>query len=196
MEAEAGSGSGGSRPFCVEVEARKIYRFRFHIGYFHIAFVDTEANHTSSDLKEILLDTSKQFSISKQQVLACVVDNASNITRTVRLLNEDEGDEDDDEEIKEIQDLLSIDHTIYHMRCAKHTLQLGIRKVLKKGQAEKFLTKLRKFAQHLRSPHTDGILKRRASKGMLIDMPTRRGSTPHASTISRFEMFCSGSWLI
>ena len=65
----------------------------------------------------------------------------------------------------------------YHMRCAEHTLQLGIRDVLKKGRAEKFLTKLRKLAQHLRSPHTDGILKRHANKGMLIDMPTRWGST-------------------
>ena len=64
-----------------------------------LALVDTEANHTSSHLKEILLDTLKQFNISKQQVLACVVDNASNMTRTVQLLNEDEGDEDDDEEI-------------------------------------------------------------------------------------------------
>ena len=99
------------------------------------------------------------------------------MTRIVQLLNEDEGNEDDDEEIKEIQDSLSIDHTIYHMRCAEHILQLGIRDVLKKGRAEKFLTKLRKLAQHLRSPHTDGILKRRANKGMLIDMPTRWGST-------------------
>ena len=63
------------------------------------------------------------------------------------------------------------------MRCAEHTLQLGIRNVFKKGRAEKFLTKLRKFAQHLRSPHTDGILKRSANKGMLIDMPTRWGNT-------------------
>ena len=37
--------------------------------------------------------------------------------------------------------------------------------------------RLRKLAQHLRSPHTDGILKRRANKGMLIGMPTRRRST-------------------
>ena len=111
-----------------------------------MALVDTEVNHTSSHLKEILLDTLKQFNISKQQVLACVVDNASNMTRTVQLLNEDEGDEDDDKDIEEIQYSLSIDHTIYHMKCAKHTLQLGIRDVLKKGQAGKFLTKLRKLA--------------------------------------------------
>ena len=49
------------------------------------------------------------------------------MTGTVQLLNEDEGDEDDDEEIKEKEELLSIDHTIHHMRCVEHTLQLGIR---------------------------------------------------------------------
>ena len=55
------------------------------------ALVETEVNHTSSHLKEILLDTLKQFNISKQQVLSCVVDNASNMTQAVPLLNEDEG---------------------------------------------------------------------------------------------------------
>ena len=99
------------------------------------------------------------------------------MTRTVQLLNEDKGDENNDEEIKEIKDSLSIDHTIYHIRCAEHTLQLRICDVLKKGRAEKFLTKLRKLAQYLGLPHTDGILKRRANKGILIDMPTHWGST-------------------
>ena len=63
------------------------------------------------------------------------------------------------------------------MRCAKYTLQLGIRDVLKYERLDKFLTKLRKVAQHLRSPHTDGILKRRDQKRVLIDMPTRWGIT-------------------
>ena len=31
-EAQAGSGSGGSGPFSVKAEARKIHRYRFHIG--------------------------------------------------------------------------------------------------------------------------------------------------------------------
>ena len=115
------------------------------------------------------------------------------MTRTVRLLNEDE---DDDEEIKEIQDLLSIDHTIYYMRCAEHTLQLGIRDMLKQERAKKFLTKLQKLARHLRSSHINGILKRRVNKEMLIDMPARWGSTILLlQTINEFEMFCSGSWL-
>ena len=142
-----------------------------------LALVDIEANYTSSHLKEILLDTLKQFNISKQEVLVCVVDNASNMTRTVQLLTKDDEDEDDDEEIEEIQDSLSIDHTIYYMRCAEHTLQLGIRDLLKKERTEKFLTNLRKLAQHLRSPQTDGILKSRANKKMLIHMPCTWGST-------------------
>ena len=45
-----------------------------------LALADTEANNTSSHLKEILLDTLKQFNISKQQALACIVDNALNMT--------------------------------------------------------------------------------------------------------------------
>ena len=72
---------------------------------------------------------------------------------------------------------ICIYRTIYHMRCAEDILQVRIRDVLKKGRAEKFLTKFRKLAQHLRLPHTDGILKRPANKGMLIDMPTRWRST-------------------
>ena len=32
VEAEAGSGSGGSGPFFVEAEARKSHCFRFHVG--------------------------------------------------------------------------------------------------------------------------------------------------------------------
>ena len=68
-----------------------------------LALVDTEANHTSSHLKEILLDTLKRLNISKQQVIACVVDNVTNMTRTVQLLNEDK---DNDEVVKEIQDSL------------------------------------------------------------------------------------------
>ena len=97
----------------VSIKFDGVTRLRSHflgisVQYYHeehglrvktLALVDTEANHTSSHLKDILLDTLKQFNISKQQVLACVVDNASNMTRTVQLLNEDEGDEDDDEEI-------------------------------------------------------------------------------------------------
>jgi len=150
------------------------------LDFNHISSV-FQCNNTlknTSHLKEILLDTLKQFNISKQQVLACVVDNASNMTRTVQLLNENEGDKENDEEIEEIQDSLSsTDHTIYHTRCAEHTLQLGICDVLKKGRAEKFLTKLQKLAQHLCSPHADGILKHHANKLVLVDMPTYWGST-------------------
>ena len=85
-----------------------------------------------------MFDTLKQFNHSKQEVLACVVTNASNMTQTVHLPNEDKGDVDDDKEIEEIQDSLSTDHTMYHMRCVEHTLQLGICNVLKTGELKSF----------------------------------------------------------
>ena len=85
----------------VSIKFVGVTRLRSHflgisVQYYHkehdltvktLALVDTKANHTSSRLKEILLDTLKQFNISKQQVLVCIVDNASNMTRTVQLLN-------------------------------------------------------------------------------------------------------------
>ena len=145
-----------------------------------LALIDTEANHTSANLKNFLLSTLREYEINIQQILACVVDNAANMTRTVELLNEEQNeDEDDTETDEEIEtdEIIHIDHTIYHMRCAEHTFQLGIRDALKKGRPEKFLSKIRKIAQFLRSPHTDIVLKRRAGKGMLIDMATRWGST-------------------
>ena len=70
---------------------------------------------------------------------------------------------------------ICIYQTIYHTRCAEHTLQLGICDVSKKGRAEKFL-KLLKLAQCPCSPHTNGILKHCGNKGMLIDMLTHWGS--------------------
>ena len=66
--------------------------------------------------------------------MACVVDNAANITRTVELLNEQQFvDEDENETSEEIEteEIINIDHTIYHTRYAEHTFQLGIRDALK-----------------------------------------------------------------
>ena len=64
---------------------------------------------------------------------------------------------------------------VSHMRCAEHTLQLGVRDALKK--ASTFVTKIRGIATYLRNPHTDSIHKRKAKKGMIVDMPTRWGVT-------------------
>ena len=48
-----------------------------------------------------------------------------------------------------------------------------MRDALKKGRPEMFLSKIRKIARFLRSPHTNIFLKRRAGKSMLIEMVTR-----------------------
>ena len=50
-----------------------------------LALVDTDQSHKFS-FEGNIVGHFKQFNTSKQQVLACVVDNASNMTRTVQLL--------------------------------------------------------------------------------------------------------------
>ena len=128
-------------------------------------------------------------------ILACLVDNAANMTRTVELLNEQQFvDEDENETSQETEEeITNIGRTIYHMRCAKHTFQLGIRDALKKGRPEKFLSKKRKFAQFLRSLLPDIVLKRRIGKSMLIDMTTRPQNLVDARAIIRNKMCCPRS---
>jgi len=168
---------------------------------------DTKADHTSLNIKNIIVETLKRFEIPLSHVLACVVDNASNMTKTVQLLCDELQDTESSVHLGE-PDIATTSHdvsetdldsgpdsepemdaaisltlsesesdVVYHMRCAEHTLQLAVRDSLKKGRPEKLLTKVRKIAHHLRTPTVNSILKRRAGKGMLIDMPTRWGST-------------------
>ena len=67
-----------------------------------LALIDTEANHTSSNLKNLLLSIVRECEINIQQIWAYVVDNAANMTGTVELLNEQQS-VDEDETIEEIE---------------------------------------------------------------------------------------------
>ena len=136
-----------------------------------LVLVDTKTNHINALLKDRLLGTLREFNITVRQMFACAVDNVSNIIRTLQLLIEEENDDskqgkDECEEAKNNGDFITVKHSIYHVRCAEHSKQLGIRDVLKRKQPEKFFTKQQKIAQHLCSPNTDRILKRRAGEGM------------------------------
>jgi uncharacterized protein (DUF2126 family) len=62
-----------------------------------LALVDTEAKNDGVHTKTLVLDVLSKFGINKSDILACVVDNATNMTQTVRLMNEDAEDDDDDE---------------------------------------------------------------------------------------------------
>lgn len=150
-----------------------------------LSLVDTNAKHDALHLKQIVESAISDYGIAKKQVLACVVDNASNLTKTIDLLNDDENseateeDKDENENNEEEEDNPEsfIPTEVHHMRCAEHTLQLAIRDGLKNPAVSSFLTKIRAVTQHLRAPHTDSILKRRAGKGVVIDVVTRWGST-------------------
>ena len=168
------------------------------------------ANHDSGHLKEFVLHVMTKYGLPLSHVLACVVDNASNMTKTIKLLNEkkqeEEEEEDQDEEEEEdeaeeaaataegeqsdegenanerenpeidMEQFPNIGSLIDHIKCASHTLQLGIEDGLKVGRPAVFITKLQHIAQKLRAPKLDLILKRRCGKGALMMNQTRWGS--------------------
>nr|XP_022910784.1 uncharacterized protein LOC111421821 [Onthophagus taurus] len=154
-----------------------------------IAVKDTKAQHGSDFLKTLIIDVLREYDIKFQQILSIVTDNASNMKTTIDKLNLDESlqnhksneDNVDDEEI--VIDLeteyiaLASQLKINHMRCAAHTLQLAIRDGLKEVHATQLIGKIRNIVVILRNPKIDGLLKRKAGKGAIIDQPTRWGST-------------------
>ena len=54
-----------------------------------VAVKDTENQHSSDFIQRLVEDVFKDFEISKQQVLAVVTDNASNMILAVQKLSED-----------------------------------------------------------------------------------------------------------
>ena len=59
------------------------------VSIFTLAVKDTENQHSSDFIKRMVEDVLNDFDISKQQVLAIVTDNASNMTLAVDKLAED-----------------------------------------------------------------------------------------------------------
>ena len=116
-----------------------------------LACVDTEKRHTSQQMWSLFTATMQQFGIAKEHILCLVVDYASNMTKMVEHLNEDDSEADSDnsqdEEADEFQDYNGIEEScamrvnIHHMRYAVHILQLAIKDCLKQPNCNKLLTK-------------------------------------------------------
>ena len=102
--------------------------------------MQTEKRQASQQMCHLFTATMQQFSIEKENVLCLVVGNASNMTKTVERLNEDdpeaEPDTSQDEAVDESENYCGIDDDhackcamrvdIHRMRCAVHTHQLAI----------------------------------------------------------------------
>ena len=107
-----------------------------------LAVRDTQAQHSSEFLQHTLETVFKEFDLKKQQVLAIVTDNASNMARSVEKFNEmgvlpevetnEEGSGFDEVFDSAMSGMVHFSTTT-HMRYAVHTLQLAIRDGLKEN---------------------------------------------------------------
>ncbi len=159
-----------------------------------LAIRDTQSNHGSIYLQQLIESVLKDYGIEKSQIIAIVTDNASNMVKTVKMLNEDNNlnfeenskltreillldDIEIDGNIDDLIDEASGFFKIRHMRCATHTLQLAIRDGIKQRDVSNLISKARQVALTARTPKIDAIIKRRAIKGAILDQDTRWGST-------------------
>ena len=89
----------------------------------------------------------QQFGIAKENVLCLIVDNASNMTKTIERLNESDPEADpsttqdetadESKDYGDIEDDCAMSINIHHMPCAVHTLQLAIKDGLKQPHYDK-----------------------------------------------------------
>lgn len=175
-----------------------------NVQYFHegsiriktLALRDTAGGHDSESIKNIIAEVVEEYDL---HVLAIVVDNASAMTKAVRLLNEgededgeggddgegddvaeidEEEDGDEDEELAMFAGIADVDlKTIHHMRCAIHTLQLAVRDGLKNSRVTTFLEKVRTIIKKLRAPNLLAVIRKRGGLLPILDVVTRWGST-------------------
>jgi len=159
------------------------------VRIFTLAVRDTENQHSCDFIQRLVEDVLKDFEISKQQVLAVVTDNASNMTLAVQKLSEDSitvvaENEDELEGISILEEETGLAFrydsefkTMTHMRCAIHILQLAKRDGLKVRHVASLISKIRQVVVAARSPKIDAILRRKTNKGDILDQATRWGST-------------------
>ena len=143
-----------------------------------LAVCDTQAQHSSELLRDTLETVLKEFNLKKQQVLAIVTDNASNMARSVEKFNEVdvlpevEADEDSsalDEVFGSALSRMVGFSSTTHMRCAMHTLQLAIRDGLKEKHVNRLVSKVCHVAITARTLKID-VMRLLELKECLLDL--------------------------
>ena len=142
-----------------------------------MACVDTEKKHISKQMHCMFNSTLLKYEVPTENVLALIVDNASNMTKTVEWLNKN----DTSALLEEMPSLLEKDNGdddnklpslahIYHMYCAVNTLQLSIKGGLKQPHCNKLLTKTCHLVAKLCCPNALSLLEKREKKKPVLDM--------------------------
>uniref|UniRef100_H2YK66 HAT C-terminal dimerisation domain-containing protein n=1 Tax=Ciona savignyi TaxID=51511 RepID=H2YK66_CIOSA len=105
-----------------------------------IATKEVGEAHTGENIARWVESVMEDFSVSPQQIVACVTDNGSNMVSSMRILTEK--------------------HGWVHFRCAAHTLQLCIHDCIKQENIKRALGAARHLVQYFRqSPKAMNALK-------------------------------------
>lgn len=168
-----------------------------------LGVVELFQTHTAEYLKETIVYVCAKFEISMNQIFTVTVDNAANMLKTMRILNENENDINDDEIQdniddniigSEIADVLLTNNEIINLnseeennneslspsvfttrtlRCAAHTLQLAMNDLLKGRKVAEIVDRARQVVKKLRTPLIKSALLALYDKNAILDCTTR-----------------------
>ena len=160
-----------------------------------LAVVDTRSRHTAFELRLILNSVLTDYEISKKNILVAVTDNASNMVKLMADMNkeieeaqaavaedgdlsdsdsdEQDSDHEDDEDLPPVISSIGI----AHQRCGAHTLQLCIKDGINESRAFNLIASARQVVVAGRTPTVMEFIRQETGKILLLDVPTRWGST-------------------
>ena len=125
--------------------------------------------HTSAYITSELKNTLYDFSIRLENVFAVTTDNAANMLKCVKIIEEEINDDIDDDELH-FDNSVDDDFNEYevrlnssilrNVRCASHTLQLCLKDFFKNSEVSNLLEKARLIVRTLKS-HNIMILLRK-----------------------------------
>lgn len=193
-----------SKLFCLKIDcATRLFRsfLGVNVQYYkngnifvrNLACLELFDRHTGKNLSQHVIEILDDFKLSIGNVFSITSDNASNMAKTVTELNDqiDAIEEDiyasDFEEETEndiIKTIIQSFSNIEHMRCAEHSLQLGINSVIRLDiflhilrEYDQLLENVRSIIKLMRTQLFAIVLHSNQICKPVLDVVTRWGST-------------------
>jgi hypothetical protein len=150
-----------------------------------LAMIEMNMRHTGENLKDVILDVLSKYGIKSTQIYSSTTDNASNMIKAGKLLEEQQ---DLDLSIcseNEVLDDNTTQNTVHEslsgvlsiIRCSAHTLQLVVHDFFKNNAYKEAIAKIRSIMKVVRTPTYRRIFLLRNVEKPKLDVDTRWNST-------------------